>query len=90
MSEEWIREYDTNRRTYQYVPPPIGVPVEDVSCAKCAELTERYRMQSETLGRYVDEKLALENRLTLLAMFNAAASKALRGELDLGKEHEDG
>ncbi len=68
---------------YEYVPPSLKVPVEDVPCAKCAELTERYRMQSETLGRYVDENLALQNRLTMLTMFNAAASKALRGELDI-------
>ncbi len=63
---------------YKYVSPPIGVPVEDVACAKCAELTERCRMQSETIGRYVDEKLDLQNRLARLEIINNLAVEVLQ------------
>ena len=72
----------TGEPNYKYVPPPLDVVVEDMSCVKCAELTERCRMQSETIGRYVDEKLALQNRLALLGALNDVAYRLIRGEYD--------
>ena len=71
------------RGNYEYIRPPIGVPVEDAPCAKCAELTERYRMQSETLGRYVDENLMLQNRLGQLDLINVMAFRVLHGKHDV-------
>ena len=66
------------RVTFEYLQPEtLKVPVEDAPCAKCAELTLRCRMHAETLGRYVDEKLALQNRLVHLAALNKVLLTAL-------------
>ncbi len=87
MSREWSGKPSTGRTYYKYVPPPIGVPVEDAPCPKCTELTEKCRMQSETIGRYVDEKLDLQNRLVHLAAVNDVLLSAMS---DLSRKYGKG
>ena len=66
------------RGSCKHVPPPsLSVPIEDAPCAKCAELTKQSRMRSETMGRYVDDNLALQNRLAHLAALNKVLLTAL-------------